>query len=813
MIDYETLKAKEKLQGDSLRAVLPFYDGLNEINDNNDSKLKGKLKKYIDAIKCIRYKGRSTKAELESALNTMEGFGDFLLSADGIFVYKTLLDEGPSNGLEEAELDAGIKAVSDYLDLKIDIPGLKEKAKAYDEPQKESINTEKAKDINAEKVNAPENTEPLDSAEKYEKLTEEGKTFASFGSSHKSVTNLLSELSFAKDGAEERVDKATKQKNRGLKYSEEELTRDKAFAEEVKKYHDDINVLSQPLSNVGFDTNARQKALDHLKGLQSFLEDGLPETNLNRIIKLSAEGGPGKSIVTHENNLLNGLKALEQVLHFGIEPAKARELNEQNKDLLEKQQNQQKRETEAKNDRRSADKWIEQNWKSQINNNIESVRSQKGYPQTFFAGLLATRDLAGAKRGSLSSIIRSYVGRNEIRDRAKEFMEKPGHMKDFLNKLATDKKLLAKAEKAAGKGHGGGIDDLFKDYLKNLPAGNLHNDQALARYMPTVQERIEALQTQAKKLKSTGFTPDAQAAEIVILRNMIKAERKVKDSLDHPIPTGGRDLSAETNKVVKSVAFKELLSDRKIGSLITKGHGGEMLTEMRKAYSLLPDRTYSEEAENALNEGSFGGRITQIKEEAGKLKERLNNLKKNLLSDDVNEVYDLSRKLIAENIALCKYFSGTGANSSENIPWKKIYKLRDSMARDEKTRNVLYPNGYTDDKDIEKRLDQIIEAKGIYGFYDVVQKDVEKYVEKKNLIREEESAKEKIASLNDSTRKSVKSEISEDEFNSMFEDVQKMVQKLSGADKAPNKNTQNATSKNKTEPKMKVSKDLGGRKA
>ena len=47
-------------------------------------------------------------------------------------------------------------------------------------------------------------------------------------------------------------------------------------------------------------------------------------------------------------------------------------------------------------------------------------------------------------------------------------------------------------------GHGGDLEKSFKDHLKKLPAGELKNDPALRRYMPTAKERIEELQKQAE---------------------------------------------------------------------------------------------------------------------------------------------------------------------------------------------------------------------------------------------------------------------------------------------------------------------------
>lgn len=101
-------------------------------------------------------------------------------------------------------------------------------------------------------------------------------------------------------------------------------------------------------------------------------------------------------------------------------------------------------------------------------------------------------------------------------------------------KLNDDPKAMEKAVSAAKSGHGGALDDLFRKHVKELPAGSLSNNPLLARYMPTVKERIEFLQTHLPE--DTGKV-DKYVAEIIALRNLVHAERGKKSSLDKPIPT------------------------------------------------------------------------------------------------------------------------------------------------------------------------------------------------------------------------------------------------------------------------------------
>ena len=66
--------------------------------------------------------------------------------------------------------------------------------------------------------------------------------------------------------------------------------------------------------------------------------------------------------------------------------------------------------------------------------------------------------------------------------------------------------------------HGGELDDMFRKHLRTLPAGELRNDAILKRWMPTVKERIESLQEQAKKSLNAGREVYREATEIMQLR-------------------------------------------------------------------------------------------------------------------------------------------------------------------------------------------------------------------------------------------------------------------------------------------------------
>ncbi|MBO4337611.1 MAG: hypothetical protein J5842_06030, partial [Lachnospiraceae bacterium] len=316
--------------------------------------------------------------------------------------------------------------------------------------------------------------------------------------------------------------------------------------------------------------------------------------------------------------------------------------------------------------------------------------------------------------------------------KAEELMTTPGHIKDFLDKLKDDKKLLEKAEAAAASGHGGGLDKLLTQYLRDLPAGQLNNDPSIERYMPTVKERIESLQKQAKNTMKKNDHPYAETAEIVTLRNMIKAERKVKSSLDFKIPTDGRDLAAEVEKLKERNSFQSLVVDKNVKAQITSGHGGQMMTEMRKAFKSFDKNIVMNNdpaTENSLKEGTINGRLMQIRDEAASLKEKLNTIvseNKNGTRDydDVLDMFKQCKALIAEDIALSQYCDKKKPDGDEPVPWRKIRSMQKEILNDAYVETALYSGDLTRDQAIATRLDQLSQKIEPTGFYKAVSSDV-----------------------------------------------------------------------------------------
>ncbi len=195
--------------------------------------------------------------------------------------------------------------------------------------------------------------------------------------------------------------------------------------------------------------------------------------------------------------------------------------------------------------------------------------------------IMAARQLADSDRGSSEKLKKAVFTGDEVEERVDEMKNDP-MFKQFLNDVKSDRNLYNKLIKAASSksGHGGKLDDIYKEYVKNLPARNLHNTRINERYMPTVKERIEILQNKAKNEKNL---PEEAAAEIVVLRNLSRAEIGKAKTLDKKIPCFEQDsLAYESTKLSRNDYFNDSFGKNTVATgLLLKGHGGDMLQFLR----------------------------------------------------------------------------------------------------------------------------------------------------------------------------------------------------------------------------------------
>ena len=211
--------------------------------------------------------------------------------------------------------------------------------------------------------------------------------------------------------------------------------------------------------------------------------------------------------------------------------------------------------------------------------------------------IMAARQLADSDRGSSEKLKKAVFTGAEVEMRVDEMKNDP-MFKQFLEDVKSDRNLYNKLIKAASSksGHGGKLDDIYKEYVKNLPARNLYNTRINERYMPTVKERIEILQNKAKNEKNL---PEEAAAEIVVLRNLSRAEIGKAKTLDKKIPCFEKDtLCYESSKLSRNDYFRDSFGKNTVATgLLLKGHGGDMLQFLRDHFDEVVENQKRMEAE------------------------------------------------------------------------------------------------------------------------------------------------------------------------------------------------------------------------
>ena len=232
----------------------------------------------------------------------------------------------------------------------------------------------------------------------------------------------------------------------------------------------------------------------------------------------------------------------------------------------------------------TAAKWIE-SYKTLIGMQIK-IGNNKGsnYPEAFIARIMAAREISKSVRGKASTL-GVEMNERQIVDRAAKIMANES-FKDFAAELKKPEN-LAKVESIFTKkhSHGGELDDMFREHLRTLPAGKLDNDPDLKRWMPTVKQRIEALQGQAQKSLKAGKEVYREAVEIITLRVMVGAKRG-GEGLNVPVPVrDGKNGVSLSEKVITDADLpknREAFDKADGAKYICSGHGGKMIENIAK---------------------------------------------------------------------------------------------------------------------------------------------------------------------------------------------------------------------------------------
>lgn len=209
--------------------------------------------------------------------------------------------------------------------------------------------------------------------------------------------------------------------------------------------------------------------------------------------------------------------------------------------------------------------------KKKIQDSPDAAPEQK---QKLYAEMMATRSAVDAIRGKGKSLEKPVDPALLAEEREK--LLQSDSFKRFLN----DPKFSAAARKAAQEGHGGALEDKFKEYVldRDLLAADVPS-----RWMPTALERTEALQ---KKIKDPAFAEKQNAEDVYIelmaSRDAVDAKRKDEDSLKVTIDP--ERLADAREKWKNCEAFKAFVNDPDSGARAAalSGHGGALSDKFKE---------------------------------------------------------------------------------------------------------------------------------------------------------------------------------------------------------------------------------------
>ncbi|MBO6159153.1 MAG: hypothetical protein J6P72_07840 [Firmicutes bacterium] len=325
---------------------------------------------------------------------------------------------------------------------------------------------------------------------------------------------------------------------------------------------------------------------------------------------------------------------------------------------------------EVEGEKKSAGEWIEELQKG------EGTKKE-------IAQILAARLLANSVRGvkySRTGLADCQLSKKEI-EKTAELMTKTPLFGAFWARYEKD------ARAAFSAGHGGKVDDLLAKHIKNLPGGTLPEEGIFSRYMPTALERIDVLKDKIKTYSDNMTLVSNCVAEMVVLRNMVGAEKGEKDTLKRKLtPEQMRQMREQVNTLEKDPTFQKMMKDPKVRELMVKGHGGNMLAYMRESQKKYPDMDPKVKA--IMNASTIGARMDKIREEAARiakeLKAELDRQRPLEEKRDMTKTWEIvgdSKKVMAEYLALDNQSrkpvdgkADLNAGLLQDVPQEKINK-------------------------------------------------------------------------------------------------------------------------------------------
>ena len=525
---------------DDLRTIVSVLDG------DSRSYLMDEMDGISLAIRVIRTPNNYNDNALNDAIDKLNKFGTFLKSGVGKTNYKRLIDDCQftlhfkENGKEK--VDNALSFLSDYLQLDYKVEDLQN---AQPEPGE------------FREFREPR-TVPV---EGYEDLMDEmakGKNFLdSKAHAHEvmnsvviymgNFVNSLTKKINRHDPSIKDIDDATKVRDDVLKY---------------KNALDSIVNTSQKKTNNLQEEEEKKKELNQaiqtIKGLPVYLYSGKEISNYKKWQQYGFSRDNIDRITVDTNKTLG--------LNFDLQ--KVKELDQR------RQIN------------RRADVIID-GIKRDFRLNQASYKEDPAYPGDKLAKEFAARILVNSTPGNLDSL-KHEINIYEL-DLKTEELKSNEHFKGFIEEVKKDPKKFEKVNNdfVSGFSHGGTVEKMFTEYLKKLPAGELKNSPTIARFMPTVLDRIEELQNQAKakreaqkKEDGTTYIPSQEMAEVILLRHSINVGMNQKDALKVKIPAD--NCLKNVNRLAMDQRFFHQFAVMEPNvNKFYQGHGGKMHSDFK----------------------------------------------------------------------------------------------------------------------------------------------------------------------------------------------------------------------------------------
>jgi hypothetical protein len=472
-----------------------------------------------------------------------------------------------------------------------------------------------------------------------------------------------------------------------------EVQEEKKAAEELANQLGAYYTSLKALNELGYTFNDKQAIdahLDKIKGFESFLKQGKGKTNYQRIIEASNQATPEKTFAI-------GYNILENNLHYGFK------IDNVTKAVA-------KQEIKIDEPEISALDRIE-SVRVPVESNKSAYKNGSKDPRDIIVKIMAARYVAESERNDSTKLSKTMT--DTKLNEAVKMLNDNQLFTDWLDKVLEDSKLRDKAVDAVCTGHGGKLDDMFKMHLANSKTAQLDIPAELDRYRPSALMRIEVLQKRADNIVKKGYSPSKELAEIIVLRNAIRAERNAKSSLKTQIPKDYAKYKDDIEHLAGDENFNNIIKRNSVRDYITTGHGGKMIENIRLQYKLTDNNLKTLSVTDIIDEGTIGGRLSMLKRKADELNKTVSAIADaeregtdNHTTKQKSDLSDEAIDLVAEYLALSIHRASIkDANVDEmNIPWEKVNEIKRSCMQSHDFKFAMGMGGF-----LEKTTEKLTE--------------------------------------------------------------------------------------------------------